>query len=240
MTVPGDRLSRILGLLASDDGTAETARLCVVCAEATVMSGAGIMLMSGDLPQGSVCTSDEVSALIEELQYTLGEGPCIDAFHGGRPVAEPALADPAEPRWPAFTPPVTAAGAGAVFGFPLGVGAVRLGALNLYRDRPGPLTPDQHADAMVMAGVAARVVIDAQAQAPPGSLAVDLEAGANFQFVVHQAAGMVAVQLGVSVTEALIRLRARAFADERRLPDVAADVVDRRVRFEDDDGQRPD
>ena len=238
MTVPGDRLARILRLLASDDGTVATTGLCAVCAEATEMSGAGIMLMSGDLSQGSVCTTDKVSALIEELQYTLGQGPCIDAYHGERPVAEPALDDPAQPRWPAFTPPVVAAGARAVFGFPLSVGAVRLGALNLYRDRPGPLTADQHADALVMADVAARVVIDAQAKAPPGSIATNLEAGANFQFVVHQAAGMIAVQLGVSVTEALIRLRAHAFADERRLPDVAAEVVDGRLRFDnDDDGQ---
>lgn len=235
MTVPGARLARILDLLASDDGSVDTARLCAVCARVTAMSGAGIMLMSGDLSQGSVCTTDEVSALIEELQYTLGEGPCIDAYRTERPVAEPALADPRVPRWPAFTPAVVAAGAGAVFGFPLVVGAARLGALNLYRDRPGVLTTDQHADALVMADVAAGAVIDAQAKAPPGSLAVDLEAGANFQFVVHQAAGMVAVQLGVSVTEALIRLRAHAFADERRLPDVAADVVDGRLRFDDHD-----
>ena len=237
MTATDDRLARILRLLSSDDATAGTDRLCAVCAEATNVSGAGIMLMSSDVPQGSLCTTDQVSALIEELQYTLGEGPCVDAYQTHRPVAAPALAASEEVRWPAFTPAVVAAGAGALFGFPLGIGAIRLGALNLYRDRPGPLTPDQHSDALVMANVAARVVIGMQANAPLGTIAVELERGADFQLVVHQAAGMVAVQLDVNVTEALVRLRARAFADERRLADVATAVVERRLRFDDHAGE---
>lgn len=213
-----------------------TGRLCAVCVEVTAMSGAGIMLMAGDLPQGSVCTTNDVSALIEDLQYTYGEGPCVDAYRLDHPIDEPALANPSQPRWPAFTPAAVAAGADAVFGFPVGLGGVRLGALNLYRDRPGPLTADQHADALVMSDVAARVMIGMQADALPGSIAIDLEIGANFQFVVHQAAGMVTVQLGVGVSEALVRLRANAFANGRLVADVAVDVVERRLRFDDHDG----
>src|SRR5579863_5310580 len=174
------------------------------------MSGAGIMLMSGDVPQGSVCTTNPVSDLIEQLQYGLGEGPCVDAYHQDRPVLEPDLAHPAKPRWLAFSGPALEAGARAVFGFPLQVGAARLGALNLYRDRRGPLSADQHADALVMADVAAQAVLMLQANAPPGKLAAELEKGADFQYVVHQASGMVAAQLGVTVGQALIRLRAYA------------------------------
>ena len=85
-----------------------------------------------------MCTTDEVSTLIEELQYGLGQGPGVEAYHTGRVVLEPNLADPATPRWPAFTPPAIGAGARAVFAFPLRLGAVRLGALNLHRDRPLP------------------------------------------------------------------------------------------------------
>jgi hypothetical protein len=195
------------------------------------MNGAGVMLMSGDIPRGSLCTSDGVSELIEELQYTLGEGPCVDAYQQDRVVAEPDLADPVTPRWVAFTPPALEAGARAVFGFPMRVGTVRLGALNLYRDRPGPLTGDQHADALVVADVAARWVLEAQAGAPPGAVAKGLETGADFHFVVHNAAGMVSVQQGISITEALIRLRAFAFSDDRLLADVAEDVVARRLRL---------
>lgn len=217
----------------------ETARLCEVSAEVISVSGAGIMLMSDDAQSGSACTTNSVSALIEELQFTLGEGPCVDAFHHDRPVLEPDLADPRHPRWLAFSPPAVVAGARAVFGFPLRVGALRLGALNLYRDHPGPMSDDQHADALVMADVAARALITMQAGAPPGALAAELEAGADFRFVVHQASGMVAAQLGVSVGEALVRLRAHAFANDRLLAEVAEEVVSRRMRF-DEDGAEPE
>lgn len=189
------------------------------------------MLMSGEIPRGSLCTSNEVSHLIEELQYTLGEGPCVDAYQQDRVVAEPDLADPVTRRWLAFSPPALQAGVRAVFGFPLRVGAARLGALNLYRDRPGALSGDQHADALVVAGVAARWVLEAQAGAASGAVAGALEIGADFHFVVHNAAGIVSVQEGVSVTEALIRLRAYAFSHERLLADVAQDVVARRLRL---------
>ena len=233
--MPGDRLQRIMSRLSSDDDSpVGTAQLCAVCVEVTEMSGAGVMLMDGDLPRGTVCTTNAVSALLEDLQYTLGEGPCVDAYQQRLPVLEPDLADPAVPRWLAFTPPAVAAGARAVFGFPLDLGAARLGALNLYRDRPGPLTADQHADALTMASAAARVVIGMQANAPADTLGAELEVGTNFQFVVHQAAGMVSVQIGATVTEALIRLRAHAFRHGLLAGDVAKEVVDRRLRFDPD------
>jgi hypothetical protein len=198
----------------------------------TGMDGAGVMLMSGEIPRGSLCTSNTVSHLIEELQYTLGEGPCVDAYRQDKVVTEPDLADPVTRRWPAFTPPTLQAGVRAVFGFPLRAGSVRLGALNLYRDRSGPLSGDQHADALVVADVAARWVLEAQAGAPLDTVAAELEAGADFHFVVHNAAGIVSVQRQVSVTEALIRLRAYAFTSDRLLTDVAEDVVAHRLRLE--------
>lgn len=232
--MPGERLARILAQLSSAGAEPAAARLCEVCAEVTGMSGAGIMLMTGATQQGSVCSSNEVSARIEELQYTLGEGPCLDAHHQDRPVLEPDLADPATPRWLAFTPPAVEAGARAVFGFALQVGSVRLGALDLYRDRVGPLSEEQYADALVLAGVAARAVLGMQALAPAGSLAQELEDGSDFRFVVHQASGMVAVQLRVSVGEALVRLRGYAFSNDHPLGEVAEAVVARRLRF---DGQ---
>ena len=118
-----------------------------------------------------------------------------------------------------------------MLGFPLRVDTVRLGALNLCRDCPGPLSGDQHTDALVVADVAARWVLEAQAGAPFDTVAEELEAGADFHFAVHNAAGMVSVQEGISVTEALIRLRAFAFSNDRLLADVAEDVVARRLRL---------
>lgn len=230
--MPGERRLRILAKLTGV-GSPDLAsrRLCEVSANVLEMSGAGIMLMSGDFPTGSLCTTDEVSARIEELQYTLGEGPCVDAHRQDCPMLEPDLVNPAYPRWVAFSGPAIAAGARAVFGFPLRVGAVRLGALNLYRNTIGDLTDDQHANALVMADVAAQAVLVLQSHASPGEVAVALAAGANFQYVVHQASGMVAAQLNVSVGQALMLLRGYAFGSERSLTDIANDVVDRTLRL---------
>src|SRR6266567_7088448 len=133
----GDRLRRVLAALSAGGDGWSSARLCGACPQIVGVSGAGVMLMSGDIPQGSLCATDEVSQLIEDLQYTLGEGPCVDAYQQDQVVAEPDLADPVRRRWPAFTPPVLAAGVRAMFGFPLWAGTVRLGALNLYRNVPG-------------------------------------------------------------------------------------------------------
>jgi hypothetical protein len=227
-----DRLARILaGLAADTDGTSSASRLCEVTKDVIGVSGAGVMLMSGDIPTGSLCTTDDVSNLIEELQYTLGEGPCVDAYHHDRVVIEPDLSHTTALRWFAFTPRALEAGVRAMFAFPLQVGTARLGALDLYRDEPGPLSDDQHADALVMADVIANWVLEVQADAPPGTLADELENGTDLHFVVHNAAGAVSVQLGVSITEALIRLRAYAFSHDRLLRDVAEDVVSRRLRF---------
>src|SRR6266581_331035 len=198
----GDRLRRVLAALSAGGDGWSSARLCGACPQIVGVSGAGVMLMSGDIPQGSLCATDEVSQLIEDLQYTFGEGPCVDAYQQDQVVAEPDLA-----------------------------GTVSLGALNLYRDVPGPLTGDQHADALVVADVAARWVLEAQAGAPPGTVAEELEAGADFHFAVHNAAGIVSVQEGISVTAALIRLRAFAFSNDRLLGDVAEDVIARRLRL---------
>ena len=227
----GERLSRILVALADGGSDRGSTRLCEVATQIVDVSGAGVMLMSGDRPRGSLCTVNDVSRLIEDLQFTLGEGPCVDAHRLDRVVLEPDLVSPDTPRWLAFTPRAVEAGARAVFGFPLRVGAARLGALNLYQDRAGPLSVDQHANALVMADVVAGWVLDTQAGAPPGALAPELERGADFYLVVHQAAGAVSVQLGVTVTEALIRLRAHAFSEGRSVSDVAEDVVTRSLRL---------
>jgi hypothetical protein len=206
-------------------------RFCEVATDLIGVSGAGVMLMWGDVPQGSLCSSNNVSHLIEQWQYTLGEGPCVDAYTLDRVVTEPDLAEPDRPRWLAFTPRALDAGVRAIFGFPINQNSARLGALNLYLDRPGSLDPDQLADAVVFAEVIADWVIGAQAAAPEGSLAAEIDADSDFHFVVQNAAGMVSVQLGVSVAEALVRIRGYAFSQNRLVRNVADDIVARRLRL---------
>jgi len=118
-----------------------------------------------------------------------------------------------------------------VRGFPLRFGTVRLGALNLYRDTPGPLSADQHADALALADLAARWVLEVQAGAPPDAIAEELQVSSDFHYSVHNAAGIVSVQEDVTVTEALILLRAYSFSNDRQLTDVAASVVAHELRL---------
>jgi GAF domain-containing protein len=225
------RIERVMSALRASDGSSASGRLCAICPELTGVTGAAVMLMDGDMPRGSLCVTDRVSQLIEDLQYMLGEGPCVDAYHQDSVVSEPDLAVPGMSRWPAFTPPALREGVRAVFGFPLRVGAVRIGALNLYRAAPGPLTADQHADALAVADFAARWVLDAQSEAPGDAVATELEATANFHFSVHNAAGIVSVQQAISVSEALVRLRAFAFSQDTPLADVARDIIAHRMRL---------
>ncbi len=192
------------------------------------------MLMSDEIPRGSICTTNATSARIEDLQFALGEGPCIDAYNHGRPILEPDLADPIQLRWPAFSAAAIEAGVGAIFGFPLHIGAVRLGALNLYRDEAGPLTDDQHANALMMAEVATQAILELQAKAAPGTVAVELDSAADFHLAVHGAAGMVAAQLNIGIAQALIRLRAYAFGNNKSLKEVSSQVLARTLRFSDE------
>ena len=227
-----DRRIRILSRLAAN-GSAEVVpkRLCTVAVDVTQVSGAGIMLMSDGGSRGSVCTSNAVSSMLEELQFALGEGPCVEAHELDRPVVEPDLRAGSAARWIGFTDAAIAAGVRAVFGFPARIGAVRVGALNLYRDQPGPLNAQQHRDALVVADMAAELILLLQADAPADLLAEELHSNGSFQSVVHQASGMVSAQLDVSVEHALVRLRSHAFGNDRALADVARDVVDRVLRF---------
>jgi hypothetical protein len=192
------------------------------------------MLLSDDHSKGSLCRTDDVAAFIEETQYALGEGPSIDAYLSGRSVLAQNLRSLSVPHWPVFTPLALDKGIEAIFSFPVRIGAVRLGALNVYRSETGALSTDQRSDALVLSDVAARTIVSLQAYAAPGTLSQEIENGANFHFVVHQAAGILSEQLGISVQDALVRIRARAFTDDRSIDDVATDIVNHVLLFDND------
>jgi hypothetical protein len=237
--MPSDRLLRILTMLhgGNDDSEVAPERFCEVSASVAGATGAGIMVMSDSYQHGAMCHSDAVSALIDDLQFSLGEGPGLDAYYRTRPILEPDLVAPNSVRWAAFTRSAVAAGARAIFGFPLRVGDFRVGALNLYRDEPGGLDAEQHADTLVMAGVAARAVLAMQVDSALDAVEPKLEMQSKLRLVVHQASGMVASQLHIPVADALDRLRAYAFANDNSLEDTARDVMARRIRFDKDERQ---
>jgi hypothetical protein len=208
-----------------------------VCAAAISASGvdvAAVAVMLSATPRETIYASDRVGSDLEELTLTLGEGPGVDAFTGSPVLVADLTASDCLARWPAFAPAAVQAGVRAVFAIPAQVGAIRLGVLGLYRARPGNLDREQLADALVLADTALALLLDAER--PDGSRPVEHwreQAGPQHP-EVHQATGMIIVQLGVTAAVALIRLRAYAYAHDRRLRDVAADVVARRLRFHPD------
>ena len=165
-------------------------------------------MLMGDTGQAtSLGASDELAATLEELQFTLGEGPGFDAHASGMPSLAPRLGDPVSHRWPTFAPAASDLGVGAAFGFPLRVGAIRLGALDLYRPRSGELSAEQARDAVMAAAVVTDAVLALHAGSRPDLLPQAIEPGQLLRAEVHQAAGMVSEQLGISVADALVRFR---------------------------------
>jgi GAF domain-containing protein len=229
-----ERLSRIVRLIAERGPEPSTSQLCEIATAVTGASGAGITLFTANEQPAPAASSNAVAREVGALQYTLGEGPCIDAHRMNRPTLEQDLAHSELIRWPAFAAAATAIGVRAIFGFPLRVGSVHLGSLDLYRDLPGPLDAEQHANALVVADLVARILLGLQAAAPAGELAEALTEHADFGYGIHQASGMVSVQLKISVSDAILRIRAHAYRSERPLGDVARDIVAGRLRFDDE------
>jgi hypothetical protein len=206
--------------------------LCVATVEVLGLTGAGLVLMSGGQSLDFVGVSDGVSEAVEQMEYTLGEGPCVSAFRTQTPVFDADLTDEGTVRWPEFRRGALAAGIQSAFGFPLLIQRICIGALNLYHDQPGALTDDQIADALVVAKFASQSVLAWQADAPPGTVAWQLDRAPSHKVAVHQATGRISVQIGVSVDDALVLLRAYAFSHDRPISDVAADVAAGRLRVD--------
>jgi GAF domain-containing protein len=220
--------------LAVGEGSRQPERICQLCVELIDVAGAGISMVTQTGNRGAVCATDDVASMIEQLQFSLGEGPCVDAVNAGRPVLIPDLGEPHAidvSRWPAFMSAAADAGIRAVFAFPLAVGAVRVGALDLYRTEAGELSAEQLAGALLAADAAAIALLSLDVDAAD-TFSGNSADGADYHLDVHRATGMVQEQLGVPTADALLRLRAKAFADDRPISDVAADVIARRLRFD--------
>ena len=243
---PGRVWALVAGQAARHGGPVSAADACVAAVAAVQVTGAWLIAAGGKEADHLMWATDEVSELLAELQLTLGEGPGPDALVCGGPVLASDLDDPgAARRWPLFAPAAGYAGAAAVFVFPLQMGAIRAGLMGLYRERPGPLTGSQLGDALVFADTATLLLLEAQDQAAGKAAAGSGPGGQPAGLAVHraeidQATGMLTEQLGVGIAEAFIRLRAYAYAHDRRLSDLAGDIVARRLRLRADPDPRED
>ena len=231
------RRARIMAAVIEKDTAAGVgelmARLCLFAVDEMALSGCALVLMSGAESASMLAGAGRHASTVTGLQMELGEGPCLQARASGAPVFLPDLAAADANRWPAFAAAALAAGVYAEFSLPLTGGPGGIGTLDLCRDRPGMLGEEHLADALVTADIARDAVLYQQYLPGDTSVTELIETGGAERIVVHQATGMIAAQINDTTSNALARLRAAAFASGRPMHEIARDVVERRVRFDD-------
>jgi hypothetical protein len=193
------------------------------------VTGVSVSTIGTVLGSETVEASDAVIGRIDELQFDLGEGPCWDAIATGEPVLEPDLSAPVR-AWPVFADALRREhGVGAIFAFPLSVGSLRLGAVDLYNDDPVRLDGVAVDRMLVFSGLLGRRVLE-RAIHLSGDPAAD-GVSRHGRRLVHQATGFVIAQLGVSARDAVLLIQAHAFAKELSMEDVAQQILDRTLTF---------
>lgn len=227
-------VTKVLLAIARDavDDRQLAMRICQACVDGLAVDGAAISLLTATVARHTLATTDATAELLEDLQFTLSEGACMEAARTGNPVLVPDLRESIEvARWPVFAAAVMERSpVRALFAIPLQWGAVNLGVLDLYRREPGALDDDQLRDAISTAETAALMMRGLRTDPDHGGVGW-LDHTISYRAEVHQATGMVSIQLDISAEEALARMRAHAFVHDRLLIDVARDVVNRRLAF---------
>lgn len=230
-TLDRRRIEGVLEAVALQAGGSLADRLCSAAAARLGASGVGVSLGARDALLETVCAT-EGGREGESLQSDLGEGPSYSAHQFGWPVLVDDLK--VDDSWPAFGPAAAGIGLHSIFAFPMRRGSVRIGAFTLYRQQAGELSSDHHADALVFARFAVDLFLALQSENPPDELDQLFVDGTSNTVEIHQASGIVAVQLGIAVGAALAMLRAHAYTEQRSLRAIADDVVARRLQMNDD------
>lgn len=199
------------------------AMLCAPFTQNLRISGAALSTLGDLVPPETVCASDRHAAHLDEVQFDLGEGPCWDAVNTQQPVMEMDVRDAPAGEWPAFIDAIQQTPVRAMFAFPLTLGPLRVGAVDLYRKAPGALAEDEYARAVSLAETAARLVLR-RILLSLSELPVATEPRySRAQF--HQATGAVIAQLGVTADDAALIIRAHAFSTGRSVQEIAEDIL---------------
>jgi hypothetical protein len=135
-------------------------RLCTACVDLLDVDGASISLIAQGKTQGTFGSSGSLSRTLDELQFTYGEGPCLDAVAQRRPVFAEDLDRPGEDRWPALAQAILGHGIRAVYALPVAVASTTIGALDLFRRSSGPLDEAAMTGGLWAAGLAALPLLD--------------------------------------------------------------------------------
>jgi hypothetical protein len=205
-------------------------RLCAACLLVLPVQRAGILIKSPGAGIEVLCASDDIARRVEWTQATLGEGPAFDAISRALPISAPDLTR-MQRVWPVFSSEVADCGIGSLYALPLTIGAIKVGALDLYCEAGKPLSATQFADAVAIAELITAILLKADSGGTfPASLGPWWRQPPSAR-EVHQATGMVMAQLSTDARAAYVRLQAFAFAQNRLITDVAGDVVRGRLRF---------
>ena len=203
------------------------------------VDAAAISLVFDGANTGTLGSSGQHARTCDELQFLLGEGPCLDSVTRRAPVLVVDLADPDDARWPIYGPAMLDLQVRGVFAMPVVVAGEYVGALDLFRTQPGGLEESQLTGAVAAAELAGIPLLDlldsdmaAAASDPASNAWAELHILSRAE--VSQATGMLVAQLEVEPAEALVRLRAHAYATGRSATDVARDILDRKLRLESD------
>lgn len=198
------------------------------------MSGAAVILRSGDDSETLAASLNETSAAAAELEHTLGEGPSRDAFAGARPVLVDDLGDPVSAPWVAYAAAVGQHEIRSVYAFPLHVGAARFGTLTMYGDAPQRLDRTRTARCLAMAELATESLLDSANAGHNGHLNPHLESALAFRNEIYQAQGMAMVTLRTDLATALARMRAHAYQTDRSLLEVSLEIIAGRLTLTDE------
>jgi GAF domain-containing protein len=171
-----------------------------------------------------MAASNESGKALELFQLAASEGPCQDCFRECRPVVNADLGEAAD-LWPTFAPAARAAGFRSVHAFPMRLRGEAIGALNLFSRDPSTFAPDEVRIVQAMADVATIAILQERALGAAEVLSGHLQSALNSRVVIEQAKGALAQAEGISVDEAFVILRHRARSTQRRLVDVAAEVL---------------
>lgn len=227
------RKSGVAARFARNRSATPPRSMCGLSVDILGVAATCVTLMN-DRNSAPVCASDERASRLDDIQYTLGEGPTPEAFAGRAVVSEPDLAHQEPSRWQHFIPLAVELGMASVFAFPLQIGDSCVGVLTAYKTASGPLSADQETDGLIVADTIAKSMLRIRREGDFEVLAGKTAEQGAHRAEFHQASGMVAVQLGVAISEAAIRIRAFAFGADRAVSDVALEIVAGRLRLDND------
>jgi GAF domain-containing protein len=206
-------------------------RLCDAAIKTVPASGAGLSVIAAGRQFGPLTAADPISERLEELQFVLGEGPGVDALAERRPILVPDLEVDGPGCWPIYAPAAWDLGVRSIFAFPLQIGTVQLGVLDLFRAEPSSLSNLERGHAFMLVAKAVEILLDGEVRRDVADATEPASTMVTGPTELFQAQDMVMIQTGGTLADAMVRIRAYAFAENRRIGEVARAIVAGELEF---------